>query len=271
MKRLIKNTIFVIGTVILSAYFIIAVFGPYIAPYSPYKTNLAMALRGPTREHLFGTDSLGRDLLSRVIEGARYSLFMALSSIAVCVLLGIMVGIVTAYYDGSWLDNLLTGITEIFIGVPIIIMAIVVVSILPSRIIGLMVAIVVVYTPTMIRLVRSKALAVKEESYVEAVIALGASKFRIMFHHILRNSLTPIIVESTLRAGEAVILIAALSYIGLGVSPPTPEWGVLLSRGRDYMFTSPHIVVLPGIALSLLILGFNLFGEGFRDILMGSQ
>ncbi len=251
-----------VGLSIMAFCVLAAAIGPSFVPYNAYEVDLRVALEGASLSHLLGTDALGRDQLVRMMVGARYSLAMALGSVFVVTLLGVLVGVSSAYAQGGLVDNVLMGATEVVMGIPIVIMAVIVVSLVPSKIVGVVVAIVAVYTPTMIRLARSKALEIRTECYIESAFAIGASVPRIILRHMLPNALGPIIVEATLRVGESIILIAALSYIGLGVNPPIPEWGVLLSQGRDYMFSFPYLILYPGIGLGLIIFGFNLFGEG---------
>jgi len=263
--NLFKDKFSALGGILLFVYFIIAIAGPFIFYKSAYEVDLANCLKGPSREHLFGTDGLGRDLLARIIVGARYSFAISFGSMLVVIILGLCVGTVAAYYNGSIADHLLMSIIDAVAGIPVVIMSIIIVSVVPSRVVGLGIALLAVYFPTMVRLARAKALEVRAAGYVEAALAVGSSIPRILFRHIIPNTFQPVLADGLLRTGEAIILVAALSYVGLGVTPPTPEWGVLLRHGTEYLFIAPHTMIMPGVMLSILVLAINLLGEGLRN------
>ncbi|MEM3658134.1 MAG: ABC transporter permease [Candidatus Hadarchaeum sp.] len=257
-----------IGIGIVSLYALAALLGPLILKHSPYEVNLAQMLTKPTWSHPFGTDALGRDLLIRILYGARYSLTLTLTTMALVVSLGLLFGMISGYYGGA-LEHLVMGVVEIVMSIPIVIMAVVIASLVPSKMFGLSLTLTVVYTPTMVRLARSKTLTVKEASYVEAAVAIGAGAIRILKKHVLPNVLIPVISDGILRVGEAIILVAALSYVGLGVNPPTPEWGVLLREAMEYVTVAPHILFCVGSVLAGLVFGLNVLGEGVVESVMG--
>lgn len=254
-----------LGAIILTLYVLAVAVGPYVWKVSPYKINLTNALANPSWAHPFGTDALGRDLLARVLHGARYSFALCLTAMGIATSLGLVLGVMASYHSGTWLDHLIMGAVDVVLSVPVVIMAIVIVSVVTSRLGGLICALIAVYTPTMTRLARSKALVVKEATYIEAAVAIGASRKRVLMRHILPNACRPVVAESVLRFAESVILVSALSYIGLGVNPPTPEWGVLLRHAMEYMSIAPHILFFTGGALALLVLGINILSEGLME------
>ncbi|MDF1521873.1 MAG: ABC transporter permease [Trueperaceae bacterium] len=259
-----RHTTLVVGATILAAFAFIAVFGPALAPYPINQQNLLATLAPPSAEHVFGTDHIGRDVLSRVLAGTRYSLAVCLISVAFGALLGIPVGIVAGYRGGRW-DMVLSSAIDVVLTIPAIILAIAIVAVVGPGLLGLIVAISISYAPRVARITRSAVLDVREEDFVRSSYALGASTPRILVRHVLPNVSAPLTVELTLLAGQAVLVATALGFLGLGVQPPLPEWGTMLSRGKDYLAIAPHIVTAPGIAIALLVLGFNYVGDGLRD------
>jgi ABC-type dipeptide/oligopeptide/nickel transport system permease subunit len=252
------------GAAILLFYLLLALFGPRIAPYGINDQDLLSALAPPSGEHLFGTDALGRDVWSRVIVGTRFTLSAALISVTLASVIGIFVGIVAGYATGP-IGAAFTALIDLLLTIPSLVLAIVIASVITSGLGGLILATTVTFIPPMARLVRGRTLEIKVEDYVLAARALGASDGRVMLRHVLPNAMTVIMVEASLAAGQAVLLATALGFIGLGVPPPAPEWGTMLGEGREYLDSAPHLILCPAIAISLLILGFNLFGDGLRD------
>jgi ABC-type dipeptide/oligopeptide/nickel transport system permease subunit len=253
-----------IGGAIVGFYLVLAAIGPIIAPYGADDQDLLSALDPPSLAHFFGTDSLGRDVLSRVVIGTRFTLTATLVSVAAALIAGVALGIAAGYLEGRTAAAI-AGFIDLLLTIPSLVLAIAIASVIGAGLVGLILAISVTFVPPMARLVRGRVLEVKFEDYVEAARAVGTSDFAIMRRHILPNAFTVIVVEASLAAGQAVLIAAALGFLGLGVQPPAPEWGTMLGAGREYMQRAPYLVLCPGIAISLLILGFNLLGDGLRD------
>src|SRR5215469_5039031 len=253
-----------IGGVIVAFYMVLAVIGPTAAPYGADDQDLLSALDPPSFAHLFGTDSLGRDVLSRVIIGTRFTLTATLVSVVAALIAGVALGITAGYLDGR-VAAAIAGLIDLLLTIPSLVLAIAIASVVGAGLFGLILAISTTFVPPMARLVRGRVLELKSEDYVEAARAIGTSDFAIMRRHILPNAFTVIVVEASLAAGQAVLIAAALGFLGLGVQPPAPEWGTMLGAGREYMQRAPYLVLCPGVAISLLILGFNLLGDGLRD------
>ena len=253
-----------IGGAIVALYVTIAVIGPIIAPYSADEQDLLAALDPPSLAHLFGTDSLGRDVLSRVIIGTRFTLTATFVSVGAALIAGIALGVAAGYLEGR-IAAAIAGFIDLLLTIPSLVLAIAIASVIGAGLFGLILAISITFVPPMARLVRGCVLELKSADYVEAARAIGTSDLGIMRRHILPNALTVIIVEASLAAGQAVLVAAALGFLGLGVQPPAPEWGTMLGAGREYMQRAPYHVLCPGVAISLLILGFNLLGDGLRD------
>jgi len=253
-----------IGGAIVALYVTIAVIGPIIAPYSADEQDLLAALDPPSLAHLFGTDPLGRDVLSRVIIGTRFTLTATFVSVGAALIAGIALGVAAGYLEGR-IAAAIAGFIDLLLTIPSLVLAIAIASVIGAGLFGLILAISITFVPPMARLVRGCVLELKSADYVEAARAIGTSDLGIMRRHILPNALTVIIVEASLAAGQAVLVAAALGFLGLGVQPPAPEWGTMLGAGREYMQRAPYLVLCPGVAISLLILGFNLLGDGLRD------
>jgi ABC-type dipeptide/oligopeptide/nickel transport system permease subunit len=254
------------GLVVIFVFVVCSIFAPWIAPEDPTKANLSLALRPPSQDALFGRDELGRDILSRVIHGARISLTIGLIAVTIGALLGTPVGAVSGYYGGK-VDLLIQRLIDIMMAFPGILLAIVIVSIMGVGLKNVMLAVGIVSVPTYVRLVRGSVLAIKEQDFVSAAKALGSGDLRIIFRHILPNCLGPLIVQSTLQIATSILWAAGLGFLGLGAQAPTPEWGTMLSRGRLYIWNAYHLTLFPGLAIFLSVLGFNLLGDGLRDAL----
>ena len=266
LKRLRKNRLAIVGMAIIGAFLFMAVFANFITPYDPIEQDWQSVQKPPSRTHLLGTDELGRDLLSRIIHGARISMIIGVISVSIGLFFGTTIGLVAGYF-GGWSDSVLMRLMDIMLAIPYVLLAIAIVAILGPGLWNTMIAIGIVTIPQFARIVRSSVLETKATDYVEAARALGASHLRIMLRHILVNALSPLIVQSTLTIASAILNAAALGFLGLGAQPPTPEWGVMLSDGRLLLLVSPWIVTFPGIAIMLSVLGFNVFGDGLRDAL----
>jgi peptide/nickel transport system permease protein len=243
-----------------------AIFAPYVAPYPPNETNYNALFQGPARQHLLGTDELGRDMFSRIIFGARVSLQVSIGSILLATPLGIVIGLV-AGYAGGWVDNVISRIMDISFAFPALLLALLVVAVLGPDLNNLIIALAVIYMPRFGRVIRGSVLSTKTILYVEAARSCGCSNLRIMIRHILPNVLSPIIVQATVTQATAVLAEASLSFLGLGVQPPRPAWGSMLNAGKIYMEQYPHLTIFPGLAIAITVLGFNFLGDGLRDAL----
>jgi len=266
VRRLARNRLAMLGLAIVVIFILLAVFAPFIAPYDPARSSFGARLKPPSGEHWLGTDELGRDMFSRLLFGARISLRIGLISVAIGIAVGVPLGAVSAYY-GGWVDLAVQRIIDVMLAFPGILLAIVLVAALGVGLDQVMIAVGIVSIPVYTRLVRGSALAVKRKEFVEAARAAGARDVVIIARHILPNCLAPVIVQSTLQIGASILWAAGLGFLGLGAQPPTPEWGTILSRGRQYLLVAPHITTSTGLAIMLVVLGFNLLGDGLRDAL----
>jgi peptide/nickel transport system permease protein len=261
-----KNRLALVGLGIVVFFIIIAIIAPVIAPYSFKDQVLADRMLPPSSEHWFGTDDFGRDIFSRIVYGARISLWVGFFSVLGSVVAGTLLGIVAGYY-GRWVDAIISRIFDIMLAFPSILLAIAVVSILGPSLQNALIAIAVINIPNFGRLVRSKVLSVKQEEYIMAARAVGMRDTRILLLHILPNSISPVIVQATLAIATAIIEAAALGFLGMGAQAPTPEWGKMLADSKNYITQAPWTLFFPGVAIMLTVLGFNLMGDGLRDIL----
>jgi ABC-type dipeptide/oligopeptide/nickel transport system permease subunit len=255
-----------VGLGILVGFLIAGLFAPWLAPHDPYEIALEASLHGPSRDFWFGRDELGRDLFSRVVYGARLSLVIGGIAVAIGVGVGVPVGALSGYY-GGWPDLWVQRAIDVLLAFPGILLAIVLVAILGVGLLQVMVAVGIVSIPVYARLVRGQVLAMRGQEFVEAARALGASTRRILWRHILPNTMAVIIVQSTLQFASAILSAAALGFLGLGAQPPAAEWGTMLSSARQYLRLAPHSVTFPGLAIMLTVLGFNLLGDAIRDAL----
>lgn len=267
-KMLSKNRMAMLGFTILIVLVLLAIFADVIADYDTVviKQNLSERLMPPNGKHWLGTDEFGRDIFARIIHGARVSLKVGLLAISISILVGGFLGAISGYYGGI-IDNTVMRIMDIFLAVPSILLAIAIVSALGPSIMNLMISISVSYIPTFARIVRASVLSVRDQEFIEAARAIGASNLRIILRHIIPNSLAPVIVQGTLGVAGAILSIAGLSFIGLGIQPPAPEWGSMLSGGRQYLRYAWWVTTFPGIAIVITILSLNLLGDGLRDAL----
>jgi peptide/nickel transport system permease protein len=265
-RRFRKNKIALIGLGIVVFFILLAIFAPLLAPYDFKEPNLAERLQPPSSKHLFGTDDFGRDILSRVLYGARISLWVGFFSVLGSVIVGSMLGIIAGYY-GRWIDGIISRLFDIMLAFPSILLAIGIVAVLGPSLQNALIAIAVINIPNFGRLIRSRVLSIKQEEYIMAAKAIGMSDTRILFHHILPNSMAPIIVQGTLAIATAIIEAAALGFLGLGAQPPNPEWGKMLADSKDFLTQAPWTMIFPVLAIMLTVLGFNLMGDGLRDAL----
>lgn len=256
----------ILGLVVILCFTLVAIFAPYLSPYDPYEMDLLGMRGGPDPQHLLGRDELGRDILSRIIWGARISLFIAMLSISISSVIGTLMGTISGYFGGKPDHFIMRGV-DVMLAFPGILLALSLVSFMGPGIKSTIIALGIATIPRFARVSRGSVLAVKENVFVEAARALGSSDGAIILKHILPNCLAPISVEFSLRIAAIILLASGLSFLGLGVQPPTPEWGAMMSTGRAYLRVAPHIITFPGIAIMLAVLGFNLLGDGLRDAL----
>ena len=270
LRTFFSNRLAVFGTAIMSVFILMAIFAPLIAPYDPLQQNLLDKFAPPSREHLLGQDELGRDILSRIIYGARISLTAGLASVAIATGVGTIIGVVSGYF-GRWPDSLLMRLMDVLLAFPSILLAIVIVSVLGPSLTNAMLAIGIVFIPQIARVVRSAVISVRERDYIEAERALGAGDVQIVFSGVLPNSMAPLIVQSTLTLATAILDVAALSFLGLGARAPTPEWGAMLTdafrSGFGVFVEGQHAIIFPGVAIALCVLSVNFIGDGLRDAL----
>lgn len=261
-----KNKAALFGLIVILILVFVAFFGDLIAPFSATETNMADAKQGMGIEHWFGTDMQGRDIFSRILSGTKYSLLIGIAAVAFSLVIGTVLGSVAGYFGGK-IDAVIMRIMDIMLAIPSILLAITLMAAFGQGLDKAIVAIGVVSIPEFARIVRSSIMSAKENDYVAAAKVLGNSNARIIFRHILPNVVSSIVVRATLGISTAILDIAALGFLGLGVKPPTPEWGTMLGDAKSYIMSLPHMIIFPGIVISLAVLAFNLFGDGLRDAL----
>jgi peptide/nickel transport system permease protein len=261
-----RNRLAGIGVVFLAVIVLLAIFAPFVTEYEPQQQNLLARLNSPTSAHWLGTDDKGRDVLTRMVYGARVSLFVGIVGTAGGVLAGALLGMLSGYF-GGWIDQLVMRLMDIMLAFPGILLAMLIIAVLGPSMWNLIFAIAIWGTPALARIVRGTVLSLREQEFIEAAHAIGASSYRVMLMHLLPNSSAPIIVYTTLGVAAAILTAAALGFLGLGVPPPMPEWGMMLSEGRQYLRTAPHLVMFPGITIFLTLLALNFIGDALRDAL----
>ncbi|WP_313237770.1 nickel transporter permease [Sporosarcina ureae] len=261
-----KSKVAVVGAVIVIFFILLALFGPLVTKEGINEQLMTDRLQPPSSEYWFGTDDFGRDIFSRIIHGARISLSVGFFSVVGSIVVGSFLGIIAGYY-GRWIDTIISRIFDIMLAFPSILLAIAIVSVLGPSLRNALIAIAIINVPNFGRLIRSKVLSIKEDEYITAAKAIGMKDFRILFSHILPNSMAPVIVQGTLAIATAILEAAALGFLGLGAEAPYPEWGKMLADSKDYLQNAPWTMIFPGLAIMLTVLGFNLMGDGLRDAL----
>lgn len=261
-----KQKVSMISAVFLLLLFFVALFSQYFVPYDPAKVDYGQLFLKPSAAHLAGTDAYGRDIFSRILVGARISLFVGLTSVFLGALAGSALGIISGYF-GKWIDSLIMRFCDILLAFPGMLLAIGIIAILGTGLMNVVFAVAIFSVPVFARIVRSSVLDMKSSLYVEAAKSTGAKNTRIILKHILPGTFSTIIVYFTMRIGSAILIAAGLSFLGLGADPSTPEWGAMLSDGHNYLNTAPHVTIFPGLAIFLTVLAFNLLGDGLRDAL----
>lgn len=264
-KMFRSNYLFTLGVIICLLWILAAVLAPVIAPYDPIAQDLALRLKAPSAEHLFGTDNFGRDIFSRVIYGGRYSLLAGCLTVVIAGFIGTFYGAIAGYV-GGWVDNVMMRISEMILSFPSLILAMIINAVMGSNLFNTMFALVIVAWPTYARLMRSVVLSVKENEYVTASEALGASRIRILLKEIIPNSISSVLIMATTDIGNQILMFSTLSFLGLGSAPPTPEWGMMVSDGVDY-FNKFWVAGFPGLAIFTMAVGANFIGDGLRDLL----
>ncbi|EOS78747.1 hypothetical protein C817_03268 [Dorea sp. 5-2] len=265
-QKAVHNKSIMIGLIMVLIVILIAVFAPALTPFDLEEMDMGNALQVPGADHKFGTDQYGRDLMTRIFYGTRISLVVGFVSVFFSMMIGVFVGLLAGYY-GGWVDNLIGRIIDVFLSFPVLLLSIALVAVMGGGgTVSVIVSLCLVSWTQYARVVRSSVLVIREEEYVLAAKTFGASDMRIIFKYIIPNALAPIIVVATLGIGTAIVSEATLSFMGLGVQPPTPSWGYALSFGLRYMRTAPHMATIPGLAIMFTVLGFNLLGNGIRDV-----
>ncbi|HEX4235954.1 MAG TPA: ABC transporter permease [Caldimonas sp.] len=265
-RRLRRRPSAMAGLIVACAFVVAALLAPWLAPFDPIETSWSAIRQAPSAAHWFGTDEVGRDVLSRVLWGTRASLLAGVVSVSISLALGVPIGL-AAGFAGGFVDALISRITDAFLACPFLILAIALAAFLGPNLTNAMIAIGVSATPIFVRLTRGQVINVKVEDYIEAARALGNSPFRIAWRHVLPNILAPVLVQATLAIAAAVIAEASLSFLGLGQQPPAPSWGSMLNVAKNYVDNAPWMAIWPGLAIFFLVLSFNLFGDGLRDAL----
>ncbi|MFH1406590.1 MAG: ABC transporter permease [Candidatus Omnitrophota bacterium] len=266
MNTLMRNKLALFGAVIVAALAVIAIFAPLIAPHDPADIDIQRRLMGPCREHILGTDQLGRDVFSRMVYGTRVSLIIGFIAVGIAVLIGVALGSIAGYYGGL-IDAAAMRFVDIMLCFPSFFLILAVIAILEPSIINVMVIIGITSWMGVARLIRAEILTLKEREFIEAARATGASDFRIITKHLIPNALAPVLVSATLGVGGAILVESSLSFLGLGVQPPVPSWGNMLMDGKAAMDVAWWLVLFPGLAILITVLGYNLLGEGFRELL----
>ncbi len=262
--RVLRRPTARVGAAIVALFLLLTVIAPELAPYDPYDQDFGAALQAPSLEHFFGTDQYGRDELSRVMYGTRTALLAIVVADGIALVLGTMLGLIAGFY-GKWVDSAAMRLVDVLLAFPYLLLALIIVAALGPSLVHSMIAIGIVATPVYARVIRGQVLSVRTTEFVLAARAIGGSAARIMLRHVLPNSFTPILVMATLQAGTVVVETAGLSFLGMGAQPPSPDWGSVLAEGQGYFLTSWWIATFPGLAIFMVVLGFNLLGDALRD------
>jgi peptide/nickel transport system permease protein len=265
-KVLFGRWVVVFGACIIILLILTAALAPVIAPYPPNKSNLRIALEQPSAEHLLGTDEVGRDALSRIIYGSRIAIIVGVVAVSVSGICGMLLGMIAGYYRG-WVETIIMRFTDALMSMPPLVLMLAIAVMLGGGIFNIIIALAISFSPTYIRLMHGQILSAKENDYVMAAGIIGANNIRIMFSHLVPNVFPPLLVAFTLNFGFAILAEASLSFLGIGINPPTATWGAMINSGERYLLTNPLLSIAPGIAIVLTVLGFNLVGDGLRDAL----
>ena len=265
-RKLKKNRLALFGLIIVIILIFAAIFAPLMSPYDPLEQDFAKSFKAPNMHNLLGTDMFGRDNLSRIIYGARASLAVGIIAVGMSVLIGVTLGAIAGYY-GGWIDGLLMRVTDVVYAFPFLLFTIAILAFLGPGFTNVFIAIGLISWASYARLIRGQVLSIKQTEYIEAAKAIGVKSPVIILKHVLPNCMAPIIVNATMGVGNAILIEAALSFLGIGVQPPAPSWGLMLSDSRNYIFSAPWLIYWPGAAIAIVVLGFNLFGDGLRDAL----
>ena len=265
-RRLRRSKTAILGLFIVGLYLLCAMIGPWLAPYDPYLQDLSISYLKPCAEHLLGCDEFGRDILSRLLYGARVSAVIQFWTVMISLLLGVFLGSISGYFGGRT-DEVIMRFIDIMMAFPGILLALAIVAVLGPSLVNLIIAIGLNSVPGFSRVARGAVISIKKNDYVTAARAIGESEMSILLRYVLPNAISPIIVQTTMRMGTVLLTAAGLGFLGLGVQPPAPEWGSMLSAARVYLRSAPHIAVIPGITIMIVVLGFNFFGDGLQDAL----
>ena len=266
ISRIFSNKTASISFIFILCLVFIAVIGPYLTVYHPNVPDTSNRLASPSAKHFFGTDHHGRDIFTRIIHGMPLSLYIGVISVLIGATIGVVLGMISGYY-GGFIDSFIMRCMDVLFAFPGILLALALVSVLGNSLHHLILAVSIFLVPMFARIVRSSTLAICQLEYIDAMKVLGASDIRIIFKHIFPNIVSPIIVQATLSIASAILTASTLSFLGLGVQPPTPEWGAMLNEGKDYMYQAPHVAFFPGLAIMFVVLVFHIFGDGLRDVL----
>ena len=266
IRKLRRSSSALVGGSIILLFLLAATVGPFLVQYDPLKPNLTQRLKAPGALHWLGTDFLGRDILSRLLYGGRISLLTGVVVVGVALLVGVPIGVIAGYRGGR-VDNLMMRAMDVLLAFPGILLTIAVIAVLGPGLLNMMVAVGIYTVPSFARVTRAATLRTKSLLFVDAATALGSHSPRVIWRHILPNVVSPVIVLSSLRIATAILTASSLSFLGLGIQPPSPEWGAMLSDGRNYLRSAPHVATIPGIAIMFVVWGFNLLGDGLRDAL----
>lgn len=266
MKQLSRNKMAMLGLIILLIEIVLAILAPYIAPYDYSQMDIMSMFATPSREHWFGCDDLGRDIFSRILIGARYSLSCGILATLIGLVVGMSIGAVAGFFGGK-VDNIVMRILDVIQAIPGMVMMIVMSAVLGPGFVNTIIAMAFGTIPGMARMLRAQMLKVRENEYIEASVSINCSKFRIIMDHLIPNCMSPMIVQATMGVAQTITTASGLSFIGLGVQPPIPEWGAMLSGARQFIRQAPHLVVFPGLAIAVTVLALNMMGDGLRDAL----
>lgn len=266
MKQLSRNKMAMLGLIILLIEIVLAILAPVIAPYDYSQMDILSMFATPSKEHIFGCDDLGRDIFSRILIGSRYSLSCGILSTLFGTVIGMAIGAVAGFFGGK-VDNIIMRLLDVIQAIPGMVMMIVISAVLGPGFVNTIIALAFGTIPGMARMLRAQMLKVRENEYIEAAVSINCSKFRIIMDHLIPNCMSPMIVQATMGVAQAITTASGLSFIGLGVQPPIPEWGAMLSNSRQFIRQAPHLVVFPGLAIAVTVLALNMMGDGLRDAL----